>query len=330
MFEDLFSLDNLFYAWKKFRRGKNKKRDIVEFEFNLEDNIFSLHNDILTGKYRHGIYYFFQVFDNKKRDIYKACVRDRIVHQIIYDYLNRIYESIFIADSYSSRRSKGNLKAIDVFKYFIKLCTNGYSKKCYVLKCDIKKYFHNIDHKVLIKQISEKIECDETLKIIKNIVESFPSDRNIKKGIPLGNITSQIFANIYLHKLDIYIKNKLKCNYYIRYNDDFVIIDASKTKLDMVKNLIVNFVKNELFLEIPQYKISIRKDLQGIVFLGYVILPNCVLLKNKTKDKMYKNLNQKNFSSYFGILKWCNSYNLKQKVFSRFEFLDFKECEIDI
>jgi RNA-directed DNA polymerase len=314
MFEYLFSLNNLFYAWKKFKKGKSKKIDVIEFEFNLEDNIFSLHKDILTGNYHHGSYYFFQVFDNKKRDIYKACVRDRIVHQIIYDFLNKIYEPVFIADSYSSRKDKGNLKAINTFKYFLKLHTNGYSKNCYVLKCDIKKYFQNIDHKILIKHISEKVECNETLKIIKNIVDSFPLDKNIKRGIPLGNITSQIFANIYLHKLDIFIKNKLKCQYYVRYNDDFVIVGESKIKLLEIKNKITDYVSSESLSEIPTNKASIRKNTSGIDFLGYVILPNCILLRNKTKYKLYKNLNQSNFSSYFGLLKWCNSYTLRQKI----------------
>ena len=306
MFEELFSLTNLFYAWKKFKKGKSRKKDVIEFEYHLENNIFSLHADIISGNYRHGAYVYFQVFDSKKRDIYKACVRDRIVHQVIYDYLNTIYESKFINDSYSSRIDKGNIRAIQILKYFSKLCSGSKYKNCYILKCDIKKYFQNIDHQILLTELNSKVMCTKTFAIIKNIVHSFLLDKNIKKGIPLGNITSQIFANIYLHKL--------QCRYYIRYNDDFVIVGLDKTKLEEIKKEIIIYVSQELYLEIPYNKTSIRKVTWGVDFLGYIILNNGILLRNKTKYKVFKNINPKNFTSYFGLLRWCNSYTLKQKI----------------
>jgi hypothetical protein len=138
----------------------------------------------------------------------------------------------------------------------------------------------------------------------------------LQKGIPLGNITSQIFANIYLNILDQYIKKELKCRFFVRYNDDFIIISNSKEKLNEIKDNIVNFVRQKLLLEIPNEKISIRKACWGIDFLGFVVLPNCVLIRDKTKNKMYLNISQKNITSYLGLLKHCNSYNLKRKILS--------------
>jgi RNA-directed DNA polymerase len=313
-YDELFNLDNIFTAWRKFRRGKASKKDVMNFELHLEDNLFALHEDLQKFNYKHSTYKHFQIFDNKKRDIYKAKIRDKIVHQIIYDYLLCFFESEFISDSYSSRLSKGQYKAISAFRYFVKLA-NGSNKICFILKCDIKKYFDSIDQKILIDLIKRKVFCPKILKIIREIICSYTFSKT-EKRIPLGNITSQIFANIYLSDLDIYIKNKLRCNFYIRYNDDFVIISESMKKLEEIREKVIMFVRKKLLLEIPIEKTSIRKLKWGVDFLGFTILPNAVLLRNKTKDKLYKNISIKNIHSYFAILKHCKSYNLKRKILS--------------
>jgi RNA-directed DNA polymerase len=317
MFDELFSIYNIFESWKTFKLGKTRKKDIIYFEYHLEDNIFSLHEDIHKFKYKHSKYEYFQVFDNKKRDIYKADVRDRIVHQIIYKYLTNLYEPIFISDSYSSRNYKGHHRAIKTLRYFIKLArTDG---NCFVLKCDIRKYFNNIDHNILLGIIKQKVICDKTFAIIEEVIRSFNDGGESMKSVPLGNITSQIFANIYLHNLDLYIKKELGCRFYIRYNDDFVIISNNFKKLEEVRAKIMEFVSKELKLEIPIEKTSIRNALRGIDFLGYVVLPKAVLLRNKTKGKMFSKICSENIDSYFGMLKHCNSYNLKKKILSKIQ-----------
>lgn len=308
----MFSLDSIFDAWTKFRRGKSGKIEIIIFELHLEDNLFRLCNDLQSGKYKHSKYEYFQIFDNKKRDIYKANIRDRIVHQIIFDYLISLYDVGFISDSYASRKRKGQYRAINAFRYFIKLALSN-SKRCFVLKCDVRKYFDNIDQDILFNIITEKISCDRTLFVIKEIISSYVFS-DFKKGIPLGNITSQIFANIYLDLLDRYIKKELRFRYYVRYNDDFVIISSSNKKLQLARESITVFVKRKLLLDIPFEKTSIRKISWGVDFLGYTILPTAVLLRNKTKSKMLANVNFQNVDSYFGILTHCNSFNLKQKT----------------
>jgi len=313
-YDELFSLSNVFDSWRKFRRGKTGKADVMNFELHLEDNLFCLYEDLRDYSYKHSSYEYFQIFDNKKRDIYKAEVRDRIVHQIIYDYLLLSFEPGFISDSYASRINKGQYKAINAFRYFIKLVHDN-RKPCFVLKCDVSKYFDSIDQKVLLSLIREKITCKKTFAIIKEIISShiFPGQG---KGVPLGNITSQIFANIYLNILDKYVKKELKCRFYIRYNDDFVIFSESFEKLEEIRNKIILFIKDKLLLDIPLEKTSIRKIAWGIDFLGFTILPKAILLRNKTKNKMYENISLKNIHSYFGILEHCNTHNLKRKILS--------------
>lgn len=314
-YNDLFNIDNFFSAWRIFRKGKANKTDIMNFEMHLDDNIFNLFDDFKNYRYEHSSYKKFQIFDNKKRDINKAQVKDRVVHQIVFDYLTNIFEPTFISESYSSRVGKGQYKAIDNFRYFIKLSTCN-NQNCYVLKCDVKKYFDNIDHAVLLNIIAEKIKDNDILEIIKKIISSYHSNSSISKGILLGNITSQIFANIYLDTLDQYVKKGLKCRFFVRYNDDFVIVSDNKKKLEETRNKIIKFVKEKLLLEIPIEKTSIRNILWGVDFLGFIILPKAVLLRNKTKNKIYQNISSNNIMSYLSILKHCNSYHLKRKIFS--------------
>ena len=313
-YDELFNLYNVFKAWGKFRRGKTGKTDVMNFGMHLEDNLFCLYEDLHNGAYRHSSYKYFQIFDNKKRDIYKAEIRDRVVHQIIFDYLLSLFEPEFISDSYASRISKGQYKAVDAFRYFIKLARNN-QKSYFVLKCDVRKYFNSIDQNVLLDLIKEKITCEKTLSIIKEIISSYVFS-GVGKGVPLGNITSQIFANIYLNALDKYVKKELGCRFYVRYNDDLVVVSESFEKLEKIRTKIILFAKEKLLLDIPLEKTSLRKLDWGIDFLGFTILPKAVLLRNKTKNKMYLNINSQNAHSYLGILKHCDSYNLKRKLLS--------------
>ena len=286
----------------------------MNFELHLEDNLFCLYEDLCNGVYKHSSYKYFQVFDNKKRDIYKAEVRDRVVHQIIFDYLLSLFESDFISDSYASRVNKGQYKAINTFRYFIKLVHSDY-KSCFVLKCDVRKYFDSMDQNILFNLIKERIVCKKTLEVTKEIISSHFS-LVCEKGVPLGNITSQIFANIYLNTLDKYVKKELRCRFYVRYNDDLVIVSESSEKLEEIRDKIMLFAKDKLLLAIPIEKTSIRKIKWGVDFLGFTILSEAILLRNKTKNKIYTNISLKNAHSYFGILEHCNSYNLKRKLLS--------------
>ncbi len=298
-----------------FPEGKDKKKDVMAYELHLEDNIFSLYEDVKNNTYQHSPYTYFQIFDTKKRDIYKAEVRDRIIHQIVYDYLLTVFEPHFISDSYASRKYKGQYRALKSFCYYIKLA-NGKGKECSVLKCDVRKYFDNVDHSRLLEFIKEKVKCERIMKIINEIIASYHLPAFLHKGIPLGNITSQVFANVYLNVLDHYVKENLRCRFYIRYNDDLVIVFENRKDIPHIRDKIISFVREKLLLEMPIEKTGIRKIGWGVDFLGFVILPQAILLRDKTKHKIYENIRRKNIHSYLSILKHCNSYNLKTKILS--------------
>ena len=157
-FEKIISLENLLNAWLVFKVGKGAKVDVMEFERNLEDNLFSLHRDLKAGSYKHGSYTHFVISDPKKRDIHKAQIRDRVLHQILYDYLCEIYEPIFIEDSYSSRIGKGTLRAVLRLKQLAEKMSRKNFGRCYAMKFDVKKYFDSIDHDILFSILYGKVK----------------------------------------------------------------------------------------------------------------------------------------------------------------------------
>ena len=284
----------------------------MAFERHLEDNLFALRDELHAGKYKHSPYRHFPVFDNKKRDIHKAETRDKIVHQTLSDYLEKLFEPSFIADSYASRKGKGIHRAIKALRYFIRLA----GEDCFVLKCDIRKYFDSIDHNVLLSRLSAKIKDKKAFLVAEEIVGSFESEKGSRKGIPLGNVTSQVFANIYLDSLDKFIKQKLGARYYVRYNDDIAIADNDRVRLNTIRIAIQTFAKNSLLLEIPDSKTSIRKVSRGIEFLGSVITPEAVMLRGTTKAKIFSKMTEKNIHSKLGMLKQGDFFFLRQKLLS--------------
>jgi len=199
-FEDIISTENLLGAWKEFLPGKRKKADVQEFQIHLMDNIFALHADLANGAYRHGGYEAFNISDPKPRNIHKATVRDRLLHHAIYRILYPFFDRTFIADSFSCRVDKGTHAALDRFRAFGYAVSKNNTRTCWVLKCDIKKFFGNI-------------------------LESFSSGRE-GVGLPLGNLTPQLFVNIYMNEFDQFAKHRLKARHYIRYADDFVFFVA--------------------------------------------------------------------------------------------------------
>ncbi|KKR06679.1 MAG: RNA-directed DNA polymerase (Reverse transcriptase) [Parcubacteria group bacterium GW2011_GWC2_39_14] len=166
VFDKIISLDNLFSAWSEFRKGKRHKLDVQTFEFNLEDNIFKLHWLLKTGRYQHGNYVSFCVKDPKPRIIHKAPVVDRVLHHAIFRVLYPIFDEMFINDSYSCRINKGTHKAVKQLGSYIQKVSRNYQQNCFVLKCDIKKFFHSIDHQILLSLIQKKITDDKAMDLI--------------------------------------------------------------------------------------------------------------------------------------------------------------------
>jgi retron-type reverse transcriptase len=161
LFNDLISLDNLFFSWKEFKKGKSNKLDVLEFELNLEQNIFQLHKDLQNHAYKHGGYKTFRVSDPKPREINKASIRDRIVHHAICHILIDIFEPTFIAYSFSCRKNKGTHKGVYALESLLRKTSKNNTKSCFVLKCDIKKFFENIDHNILSDILFKRIKDQE-------------------------------------------------------------------------------------------------------------------------------------------------------------------------
>ncbi len=307
-FEDIFTLNNIFDAWRNFKHKKTKKKDVLEFNIGAFSQIYALHEQITTSKYRHDEYESFTVYDPKKREIHKAKVKDRIIHQLMYDKLYPYFSKFFVLDSYSSQKGKGTHIALKRYKKFYNRCSKNNTKTAYVLQCDIKKCFASIDQDILIFILEKYIQCPKILKILKIIIKSRP------QGIPLGNLTSQLFINIYLHDFDKYIKNGLKEKYYIRYADDFVIMSCDKNHLMNILSKITIFLKDILHLDLHPDKISIKTSTSGIDFLGWVNFPNFKILRKKTEKRVLKRVDETNLPSYTGLLKHGNAYKVQCEI----------------
>ncbi len=268
-----------------------KKPDVLEFGFCVEEHMHRLWVDVRDGKYRHGSYTTFQIRDPKLRTISKASVRDRLLHQAIFSYLEPRFDGGFIYDSYASRRGKGMLAMLERFEDFARRISGNNKKAVWVLKCDIRKFFDSVDHDVLQSRVFEKIASSQVRTMVSEVVGSFSTHPG--KGIPLGNITSQIFANVYLDILDQFVKRNLGVKYYMRYADDIIILSDSRETLFGYLEKITMFLRGRLHLELHPHKISIRSWRQGIDVLGYISYPGYRMLRTKTKHRIRKHVGNK-------------------------------------
>lgn len=310
----------MLLAWEEFIKGKRGKRDVQEFALNLMDNIILLHRDLASFEYRHGGYRAFKIFDPKPRDIHKASVRDRLLHHAVYRVLYPFFDRTFVADSYSCRNTKGTHKAIEKFReYFYKVSFNN-TRTCYCLKMDIRKFFANIDHKILVSILQKYIADKECLWLLKSIIVSFRS-KEPAVGLPLGNLTSQLLVNVYMNEFDQFVKHRLKEKYYIRYADDFVILSRDCKHLIEIILSMKDYLRKQLKLDIHQDKILIKTTSSGLDFLGFVNFTDHLVLRTRTKKRIFKRINPDNRPSYFGLLKHCNSYKIIKELQSHpFEF----------
>src|SRR3989338_8326393 len=195
-YEHIISTDNLLEAWKEFSKGKRRRKDVQEFGRNLMANVLSLRHDLVSGAYQHSPYEAFNISDPKPRNIHKARVRDRLLHHALYRQLYPFFDKTFIAGSYSCRKGKGSHKAIGHFQSAAYQVSLNHTRTVWVLKCDIRKFFASIDQAVLMDILLSRIPDKDILWLIRRVVESFQSTAP-GKGLPLGNLTSQLFVNIY-------------------------------------------------------------------------------------------------------------------------------------
>ena len=311
-------MENLLQAWKEFLRGKRSKRDVQEFGLSLADNILQLHAELVDRSYRHGSYQPFRINDPKPRQIHKSSVRDRLLHHAVYRILYPFFDKKFTSDSFSCRDNKGTHKALNRFRTFTDKVSQNHTRTCWVLKCDIRKFFENINHEILLMILKKYISDKDIIWLLENIIHSFSSAPG--RGLPLGNLTSQLFVNIYMNVFDQWMKHHMKAKYYIRYADDFVILSDDKSWLEELLPKISDFLSENLRLEIHPDKVFIKTLASGIDFLGWVHFSNHRVLRTTTKRRMLNRLkistNPATRESYRGLLKHGNTFKLKMKVVS--------------
>ncbi|OGY24553.1 MAG: hypothetical protein A2Y57_03315 [Candidatus Woykebacteria bacterium RBG_13_40_7b] len=339
LYNKIISLENLFQAWSEFKKGKRNKLDVGCFERHLEDNIFELYQDLVSKTYKHSSYTGFYIHDPKVRHIHKAVVRDRIVHHALFKILNPIFEPTFVSDSFSCREGYGTHKAFEKLVRYSRKVSRNYTKTCWALKCDIRKFFDSVDHGVLLGIIEEKVKDHNLIWLIREIISSYQSNCQYtsilvigsdRVGIPIGNLTSQLFANVYLKELDQFVKHELKVKYHLRYADDFILLHQDKNTLFQSIDKLKFFLVNRLKLSLHPSKISLRKLAWGIDFVGYVALPYHQVLRTKLKQRVFRKIAEKinsykcgqidliscdqSIQSYFGVLKHADTYKLEQTL----------------
>ncbi len=322
LFESIVSFTNLWQAAQKAQKGKRYKKNVLAFNQAIEKNLFELQEALLTKTYRQGEYKHFEIFEPKKRLISAAPYRDRVVHHALCAVIEPLFEKTFIYDSYANRKGKGTHKAILRYQHY----AQSYQ---YVLKCDIKQFFPSIDHEVLKKLIRKKIACADTLWLIEHIIDRGSTTNQLAAtGLPIGNLTSQFWANVYMNPLDHYLKDDLGLPY-LRYVDDFVVFGNDKAKLQAIKNQISNFLI-PYGLTLHPIKTRVHQVKEGLLFLGHRVFPTFRLLNKDNVKRFRKRLRkrvrdlekgkiteeyfQNSLQSWIAHAKFSNTYRLRKKI----------------
>lgn len=327
------TFEKLLAAHYRAKKNKRNKMEVMKYELDLENNIINLMDDIKNHKYRIGKYREFKVYEPKMRIIKALPYKDRVVHQwYVEEFMKSFMVKRFIYDSYACIEGKGTHKAsLQVQKYMRKM-KNSYGDY-YIIKCDIRKYFYNINRDILYNILKKYISDKELLYFTRILLEN-----NDEVGIPIGNYTSQYFANIYLNELDHYVKDKLHIKFYIRYMDDFVLLVPTKEAAKDIMNKITKYLNEKLKLELNG-KSRYYPSRFGCNFCGYIIYETHILLRDRYKKKMKKNVRKWNkinskgninvaktrlqWNSCLGHASHADSYNFMNRMYKNIECHDF-------
>jgi len=363
--DDQQLLLDLFRAYFDTRKNKRKTANALAFEADYEGKLFKLYDEIINRKYKIGQSICFMVLSPVKREIFAADFRDRIVHHLIFNYINPIFERHFIKDSYSCRAGKGTSEGIRRVNHFIRACSENYQKDCWILKLDIQGYFMAMDRNILYEKIENKLrmvknanfDIDLILYLIHEVIfndptkncyikgkredwNGLPKSKSLffsekDKGFPIGNLTSQLFGNIYLDELDHFVREKIGVKHYGRYVDDMVFVHKDKEFLKVVVSKIRDYLKIELGLVLHPKKIYLQNFKEGVYFLGVFIKPHRIYIGKKTKHNFYEKIRgwnvaeEKNVeimekwklekfiacvNSYLGIMKHYKTHRLRRKM----------------
>lgn len=342
LWQQIVSFENLYKAYRAAAKGKRFRDEVLAFSDNLEENLLDLRAELISGTYEVGGYREFYVYEPKKRLVMALPFRDRVVQWAIYRIVNPLFARGYIEDSFACIEGRGIHSAAKRIQYFTQLVLRNCGGRGNSLKLDISKYFYRINHDVLMAILSRWFADRELLDLLERIIRSAvpfglpagkspgEAERIYGVGMPIGNLTSQMFANLYLNEIDQYIKRELRVHCYVRYMDDMVIVDGDKKRLHEYRRKIESFLNERLKLDLNS-KTVIRPLTLGIDFCGYKIWDSHIILRKPTALKMRRRLRklQKDYASgaaswpdvkttlasYNGMLKHCNSYRLTRKIF---------------
>lgn len=281
LYEKVAAFENLHEAFRRAAKGKKGRLDCAAFAYNRERELLALRQELLEGTYRHGPYREFEVEDPKRRQVKAAPFRDRVVHHALCNVIEPLFEARFIADTFACREGKGTLAALKRCQDIARRFADGY-----VLKADISKFFYSVDHQILFDILRRKIADRRVLNLISEILDSsedarfrdyFPGDDLFAlqrpTGIPIGNLTSQLFSNIYLGELDRFVKQELRFKPYLRYMDDFLFFARGKADLWRVLSIVEKFLAERLRLRVHPIKRTVSPVYAGIDWVGYRVSP---------------------------------------------------------
>lgn len=351
-------LFDLYVAYYAARKGKGGKHYVKNFDKHLHENLITLRDSIFNRTYTPGVFTCFIITHPKKREIFASKFVDRIVHHLYYMYVHKYFENTFINDCYSCIKGRGTSYGIKRLRRHILAESQNYKKKCWALKLDISSYFMSINREILLKIVKEELEKikqkTQTLDfellefLSEKIIDNDPTKNcfvlakkeeylGLSKGkslftckrgcgLPIGNLTSQLFSNVYLNRLDQYVKRKLKMRHYGRYVDDLFIVSTDKGKLLDCISKIRTFLQGELGLELNEWKTVLNEAERGVEFLGAFLKPNRTYVSNqclrriRTKistDKKCKTKEQlrQSYISRLGFMRQFSSYNVSKKLF---------------
>lgn len=360
---EIINLEKLYLAYLDCRKGKRKTINALRFEWDMERNLFLLLDELRTKKYKPGRSICFAVKEPTPREIFAATFRDRIVHHLLVREIEDMGEKTFIFNAFSCRKGKGTHTALKRLKESVRALSKNYNRDIYYAQLDVSGFFMSIDHDVLYQLFGKLVSGKrknpqwqkEIMWLTKTIIFCKPTENYVikgdpslfslipprkslfhsgeRKGLPIGNHSSQFSANLYLNELDQFVKRGLKCKYYFRYVDDIVLLEETKEKLESLKQDIVWFLGKALNLKLNERKSKIRSVDQGIDFTGYFVKPGYVLVRRKVVGRfMYKLLKLKEapacfeespratlamVNSYFGHFRHASSFNLRNNVYQR-------------
>ena len=308
----LFSFENVYRQYLLCRKNKRNTINALRFEVNQERELLKLCRELTDRTYRPGRSVCFFSEKPKMREIFAADFRDRIVHHILVDYLESIYEPVFIHDSYACRKGKGIHKGAARLRTFIRRVTANGSRRAWYLQLDIENYFMSINKEILFSLVRKKCSSQKALWLAELLIFHdctnnpvmrgegrlalrIPPHKTLfhtpkEKGLPIGNLNSQFFANVYLNALDQFVKHILKCHYYLRYCDDFVLLSEDRTQLEKWEQKIKIFLANSLALDLNSTARKLQPVSNGVNFLGYIIRADYLLVRKRVignlRDKL--------------------------------------------